>query len=317
MLYRESNFSKRLKSNFSKAITMGKKAITMGKKGGKQVYTNSDSEESDDEVVYGSTNNSPVMTNIQQSNAPVTSNVVSQTSSPNISVGVPTQNNSIVSTASVHIPTTILPSNIPIKGEKNAIHGHLKSKAPNTLLLTSAGLRRYIKATEILRASTNNSPVMTNIQQSNAPVTSNVVSQTSSPNISVGVPTQNNSIVSTASVHIPTLPSNIPKKGGKNAIHRHLKGKAPNTLFLTNAGLRRYIKATGILRAQADIHKYLNTFVNEILHIILKHANAYADHGRRVTIAVPDLISAAKMCGFKIYGDTSKAKAKRGISKKK
>jgi histone H3/H4 len=158
---------------------------------------------------------------------------------------------------------------------------------------------------------------MTNIQQSNAPVTSNVVSQTSSPNISVGVPTQNNSIVSTASVHIPTLPSNIPKKGGKNAIHRHLKGKAPNTLFLTNAGLRRYIKATGILRAQADIHKYLNTFVNEILHIILKHANAYAEHGRRVTIAVPDLISAAKMCGFKIYGDTSKAKAKRGISKKK
>jgi histone H3/H4 len=157
------------------------KAITMGKKGGKQVYTNSDSEESDDEVVYGSTNNSPVMTNIQQSNAPVTSNIVSQTSSPNISVGVPTQNNSIVSTASVHIPTTILPSNIPIKGEKNAIHGHLK-------------------------------------------------------------------------------------------------GKAPNTLFLTSAGLRRYIKAAEILRAEADIHKY----VNEILHIILKHANAYADHGRRV-----------------------------------
>lgn len=95
----------------------------------------------------------------------------------------------------------------------------------------------------------------------------------------------------------------ISGKGGKIAAKRHKKPNSSESMTnISKPSLRRLARRAGIKRLSADTLAPMQQIATSYLTTILQKATSYADHAKRKTITVNDIIYSLKDSNVQMMG---------------
>ena len=89
---------------------------------------------------------------------------------------------------------------------------------------------------------------------------------------------------------------------GKGGFRRHRKVHRDNLQGITKSAIRRLARRGGVKRISELCYEEIRGVIKVYLEIIIRDAVTYAEHARRKTIHVYDIILALKRQGRTLYG---------------
>lgn len=84
-------------------------------------------------------------------------------------------------------------------------------------------------------------------------------------------------------------------KGGKGGNKRHQKLLRKSIHGITKSDIRRLCRRGGVKRISGLIHKQSQDLIKKILEEYMRTAVTYAEHARRKTVVLQDIIHASKL----------------------
>jgi len=96
------------------------------------------------------------------------------------------------------------------------------------------------------------------------------------------------------------------QKSPKTSIRRHrrdkMKGSKTYSKNLNNPSIRRLARRAGVIRICVKTYEKVRTCVDEYLTDIVNKAITYAEHSKRKTVTVGDVLMTLKSTGKSLYG---------------
>ncbi|KAF2345402.1 Transcription factor CBF/NF-Y/archaeal histone domain [Trinorchestia longiramus] len=88
---------------------------------------------------------------------------------------------------------------------------------------------------------------------------------------------------------------------GKGAAKRHRKSSTQSNK-LTKPSIRRLARRGGVKRLSGRVYDEADKITIQYLEVVLKHAVTYAQHSKRRTVNVNDMLHALKRVGTRMIG---------------
>jgi len=94
-------------------------------------------------------------------------------------------------------------------------------------------------------------------------------------------------------------------KGGKGLGKGHGKRHRRtdvSTEHITKPAIRRLARRGGVKRLSSDVYPEMRKSSKDYMYVILSQCTTYANHAKRKTINVVDVLYALKNCGTRLMG---------------
>lgn len=88
-------------------------------------------------------------------------------------------------------------------------------------------------------------------------------------------------------------------KGGKTSVRKSKISKPAN---LTKPAIRRLARRGGVKRISSFVYDDINTTIKQYLRPLIQDSIVYAEHAKRKTMTVMDVLYALKKRGTPVYG---------------